>query len=80
MSEPFPRTPLGQTDALNGGRDLRETMRANAVDIVPALVDADLIAPEPPNSQTCSLCGALHGRWVKTHTARGETKPCRGSW
>ena len=47
----FPRTPLGLTDALHGGRDLRETMRANAFDIVPALVDADLIAPAPRRIQ-----------------------------
>lgn len=74
-TEPFPRTPLGQTDALNGGRDLRETMRANAIQ-----ERASESGVAPPNSQTCSLCGALHGRWVKTHTALGETKPCAGSW
>ncbi len=92
MTEPFPRTPLGLTDALHGGRDLRETMRANAVSNGPpyrkhsASMGPDCQCetcshqPAPPNSQTCSLCGALHGRWVKTHTVQGETRPCRGSW
>lgn len=76
----FPRTALGQTDALGHDRDEGERARANAHDFGPLLTDTGLLAPAPANSQTCSLCGTLHGRWVKTHTAQGETRPCVGSW
>lgn len=79
-TEPFPRTPLGLTDQLGHDRDESEQRRREAVDIVPSLSDADLIAPAPVNESTCGLCGSIHGRWSKVHTAPGEAKPCRGSW
>lgn len=76
----FPRTALGQTDQLGHDRDESEARRAGAIDLGPMLTDADLIAPAPANSQTCGQCGTLHGRWIKTHSAQGESKPCKGSW
>lgn len=71
----FERTALGRTDAIGHDRDEAERNRRDAV----MLLDQGWAAP--PNSQTCSLCSAVHGRWSKVHcTNVTDKEPCKGSW
>lgn len=82
--QPFPRSPLGATDALGHDRDEAERARAatSTVERTASSVVNDSVQGSP-SPQRCRIasCGAIHGYWSPVHFTKPlDAVPCAGSW